>query len=133
MKKNLVISLIVVLLLAVAGGTGAAYFVSHQPKAASTINAGNSPAAPKVQSPTKDKVTSYYGVKGKTALELLQKYTVVEMSGSGATAFVTSIDGVKADKTQYWSFNVNGQPASVGAGSYVTEPTDKITWQLEKI
>ncbi len=129
-KKSLVISLGAVFLLAVAGGAGVAYFVSNQPK---TATVQTSPAAPKVQSPTKDKVTTYYGVKDKTALELLQKYTVVKMTGTGESAFVTSIDGVAADKTNYWSFNVNGVPATVGAGSYVTKTTDKITWTLEKI
>lgn len=76
-------------------------------------------------------VVEYKGSEGKTALELLQIAATTEISGTGANAFVTSINGVDADlNSQYWSFKVNGELASVGAGSYITKDTDSIKWEL---
>lgn len=77
------------------------------------------------------KTVSYKGQAGKTALELLQKNAKTIISGAGKNAFVTSINGVKANPTnQYWQLKVNGKSASVGAGSFVTKNSDTITWEL---
>ncbi len=135
MKKNLLISLVVVLVLAIAGGLGATYVVSQQAKPAIQTKAGI-PLPVRTDSKREAlpaNTVTYFGVDGKTALELLQDKATVKMTGSGESAFVTSIDGVAADKTNYWSFSVNGAPATVGAGSYVTKADDSITWMLLKI
>lgn len=72
--------------------------------------------------------------EGKTALDLLNKFTKVETKGEGANAYVTSINGKKAltEKKEYWAFYVNGKPAAVGAGSYKLKSGDKIEWKIEK-
>lgn len=74
----------------------------------------------------------YSGEEGKTALELLQEKTAVEMNGSGEMAFITSINGRRADDgaREFWSFWVNGEMAQVGAGSYVTKDDDIIEWKI---
>lgn len=77
---------------------------------------------------------SYKGEDGKTALELLQKnYPDTQVSGTGANAFVTSINGYMADtaKHEFWKLVVNGQDAQVGAGSLVTKNSDNIVWRID--
>jgi hypothetical protein len=77
---------------------------------------------------------SYQGEEGKTALALLmEKYPDSEISGEGANAFVTSINGHAADsaKHEFWKFVVNGQDAQVGAGSYTTKSSDTISWEID--
>ena len=71
--------------------------------------------------------------KDQTALEVLQRSHQIETKGKGINAFITSIDGRKADdaKNEFWAFYVNGKQAEVGAGSYVLKPNDKILWKIE--
>jgi len=71
---------------------------------------------------------------GSTALDLLKKTAEVKIKGEGENAFVTSINGkeAKSGDNEYWSFNVNGKPATVGAGSYKLKDKDKIEWKIEK-
>lgn len=80
----------------------------------------------------KNNEITYKGQDHISALLLLQGVAKVTISGTGDMAFVTGIDGVKADsaKKQFWSFSVNGKEAAVGAGSYITKNTDTITWKL---
>lgn len=74
---------------------------------------------------------SYQGKEGITALALLEENATIVTSGTGEMAYVTTINGVLADSTkEYWQFIVNGESASVGAGSYVTKDSDTITWKL---
>ncbi|MBI3984267.1 DUF4430 domain-containing protein [Candidatus Microgenomates bacterium] len=70
---------------------------------------------------------------GETALAVLQRVATVVTSGEGANAFVTAINGRKADtsKREFWSFYVNGKQAEVGAGSYVLQSNDQIQWRIE--
>jgi len=77
---------------------------------------------------------SYDGVAGMTALDLLlQLDPTATTSGEGENAFVTAIAGRAADpaENEFWGFYVNGEMAPVGAGSYVMEDGDVITWKLE--
>jgi hypothetical protein len=78
------------------------------------------------------KTLSYDGQSGKTALELLTIGTEVGTSGSGENTYVTSINGIEADlsNSQFWAFYINGESASVGAGSYTTLDSDVISWEL---
>lgn len=79
-----------------------------------------------------NKELTYKGKDGITALALLEQTAKIEMSGTGEMAFVNSINDVAADsaKNEYWAFEINGQPAEVGAGSYITKDNDTITWKL---
>ena len=77
---------------------------------------------------------TYAGVAGMTALDLLLRLDpTATTSGEGENAFVTSIAGRAADAAanEFWGFYVNGEMAPVGAGSFVTEDGDVITWKLE--
>lgn len=80
---------------------------------------------------TNSKEITYSGKDGITALVLLQQKYKAEISGTGASAFVTSINGLAANpKNEFWAFNINGKPATVGAGNYITKVDDTITWKL---
>jgi len=67
-----------------------------------------------------------------TALELLQQTAQVKVQGEGTNAFVTEINGRAGDvkRKEYWSFNLNGSPAGVGAGSYSLQEGDQIEWKI---
>lgn len=76
---------------------------------------------------------SYKGVEGKTALEILKDTHQVEtQSYEGLGEIVIAIDGIKPDGSSYWIYYVNGEQATEGAGTYVTDNDETITWKLEK-
>ena len=78
-----------------------------------------------------DYTVTYSGQNGQSAYALLVKNHVVKSKEySGLGKFVTDIDGVKADGSHYWSFNVNGKLSEVGASQYTTKNGDKIEWKL---
>lgn len=84
-----------------------------------------------------DNQTNYEKIvadQNRTALDLLTTKAQVAIQGKGANAFVTTINGKKADtaKRQYWAFYVNNQQSIVGAGSYQLKDGDKIEWKIEK-
>lgn len=119
MRKNL-LALAVLLLI----GGGVAVWSAEQ----------NNQPTQVVQTETKKSEVSYQGVEDRTALSLLKdKYDVKTEAYAGVGEMVVSIDGVKPTDKQFWAFYVNGKTAQVGADTYVTEPSDTITWKLETI
>ncbi|MBM7820251.1 hypothetical protein JOE63_002728 [Cellulosimicrobium cellulans] len=76
---------------------------------------------------------SYDGRTGASALDLLlEADPSAQVTGEGENAFVTAIDGVVADPdSEFWALYVNGEMATVGAGSLETKDGDEITWKLE--
>lgn len=125
-------NIIVVLIFAAIGLIVVSLALLGQRTNQTTNPAGNSPTN-QSQNSTKTSGVTYNGQDGKTALELLQSVATIETSGDGEMAFVTSINGVKADPSanQFWAFYINGQSASVGAGSYITKNSDTISWKLD--
>jgi hypothetical protein len=69
---------------------------------------------------------------GKSALEATQHFAEVLTKGAGENAFITAIDGKVAysKKHEFWELVINGKPAEVGAGSYVIQKGDSISWRL---
>jgi len=86
----------------------------------------------KIDSTINTKEITYKGKDGITALALLEQVAKIGVSGTGEMTYVTSINDVSPDsgKNEYWAFDVNGQTAEVGAGSYITKNNDTITWKL---
>jgi hypothetical protein len=70
---------------------------------------------------------------GTTALDLLRTQTKIVTQGEGTQAFVTKIGSREVDpkRREFWSFEVNGKEASVGAGSYLLRNGDSIVWLLK--
>lgn len=54
----------------------------------------------------------------------------IELSGSGSTAFVSSIGDVKTDASQGWTFKVDGEFANQGIGLTVLHPPTTIQWSF---
>lgn len=71
---------------------------------------------------------------GKTALDLTLGATEgrVEKTGEGVNAFITAINGRKADdgKHEFWELVINGKSSEVGAGSYTVKEGDQIEWHI---
>ena len=76
---------------------------------------------------------SYNGINGQNALEILERTHNVQVKHYSFGDLVVSIDGDTPDSSHTWSFYVNGQLASVGAGSYNTKNSDKIMWRVDSI
>jgi hypothetical protein len=77
---------------------------------------------------------AYDGEDGKTVLELLHDNAEeVGVVGAGASAYVTSINGVEAHEAQneFWALYVDGAAATTGAGSLETTSGQTIEWRLE--
>ncbi len=84
--------------------------------------------------PSSDESFAYEGRDGATALDLLLEIDPdVTVKGSGEQAFVVGINGRVADegKREFWALYVNGELATVGAGSLQTTSKDRIEWKLD--
>ncbi|MCW2920514.1 MAG: hypothetical protein JWL76_388 [Thermoleophilia bacterium] len=131
MKTNLTCLLAAaVLALAGCGGTD---------RTGDSANAASSPAAAKTSTkterakePARDLTTiTYDGKDGATALELLRDNgydVIVESSKLGD--YVTAIGDVRATKTEYWLFEVDGTMPAVGADAYETHDGEQVEWKF---
>ncbi|MFA5990947.1 MAG: DUF4430 domain-containing protein [Candidatus Doudnabacteria bacterium] len=143
-KKQLLLSVALVMLLA-AGCSRLEPVRDAGTNDTNLEQAGKQPEkpAPQASVPVKEKTVEakpvetaikYNGQEGKNGLELLKaKYTVETKSYGSAGEFVESINGVKPDAQHFWKFFINGESASVGAGSYITKSTDVLEWKLDAI
>lgn len=52
----------------------------------------------------------------------------IEISGSGTTAFVKSIDGKNTEGSSGWTFEVDGEFASQGIGQTKLSPPTTVEW-----
>ena len=52
----------------------------------------------------------------------------IEISGSGETAFVQSIDGLDTEGGQGWTFQVDGEFANQGVGKTLLSPPTTVEW-----
>jgi ABC-type uncharacterized transport system permease subunit len=121
---KLVLGLIVVLLLA-----GGIYKLTLRDNKTNTSIA---PTAVTSTATTSTDIT-FQGVTGKSALQILEANHKVDVKMFSGSPYVQGIDGLEGDKAHYWSFYVNGTPASVGAGDYVSKNTDKIEFKYVKM
>jgi hypothetical protein len=75
-------------------------------------------------------VIAYKGEEGKTALDILKARAQVRTSTSSLGELVEEINGTKSSESEHLLFFVNGEMSKVGAGGYVTKPSDRIEWKL---
>ncbi|HEV2403014.1 MAG TPA: DUF4430 domain-containing protein [Candidatus Saccharimonadales bacterium] len=73
------------------------------------------------------------GFNNTNALSLLEQHNAVRvtLTAPGSQAIVTAINGITADSRHYWAFYVNGLPAHVSPGAFITSDHDIITWKLQ--
>ena len=129
MSKTQKIIASVLAFLALVGIVATAIIINNQ----NTPDSDPVDTTPAVVCPVEDGVITYEGEPGKTAFDILDSLCEVITQTSDFGEFVTSIDNIAADATNYWAFFVNGDYATVGASSYQTQEGDIITWQLETI
>ena len=69
---------------------------------------------------------------GTTLESLLRQLDGIEidMSGSGAMAFVNSIDGIETNATEGWTFKVDGEFVNHGVGKTILHPPTKVEWSF---
>ena len=116
MKKRIVI-LIISALLIIGAIVAAVYLIQSD-----RVSKDAEQSEQEILGTNDSKQVTYQGREGLTALKLLEQVAKIETSGTGEMAFVTSINGVVANSNkEFWSFNINGEPASVGAGNYITK------------
>jgi len=67
---------------------------------------------------------------GSTVFDLMKACSIPFEEEGG---FVISINGISQDPgaNKYWLYYVNGEFAQVGAGDYIVQEGDEITWKLE--
>lgn len=124
MKKRILIYIVIALVVIGTIASSVYYFQNQENNTSSKAQTKDT-----VVSVSKD--VTYKGKAGITALALLEQNAKIVTSGTGENAFVTTINDVMANpKNQYWQFSVNGKSATIGAGSYVTQDSDTITWKL---
>ncbi|TWU19340.1 DUF4430 domain-containing protein [Allorhodopirellula heiligendammensis] len=75
---------------------------------------------------------SFAATSGTTLEEIMRKMEQpkIVITGSGATAFVQSIDGVATNSSRGWTFTVDDEFANVGIGSLKLTPPQTIRWRF---
>lgn len=76
------------------------------------------------------KTIRYHGQAGHTAFDLLARIAKVEIKFSKSKLIVSSINGLKAQDNESWTFFINSQKPKEAADKFQTEDSDKIEWQL---
>jgi len=122
MKKKIVISVIVLLIVIIFAAVG---LYVHD----NVLSRANQHQAAAHAAQQKTPTVTYQGENAQNALSLLKQYTSVQQDHSG---LVVAINGYKPTGHTYWAFYVNGKLASIGPASYITKDSDVITWKVEK-
>ena len=65
-----------------------------------------------------------------TVLQALNASYPVEYRESSYGYFITSIDGVSGNETEYWIYEVNGETPEKGVGKYRLSDEDRIRFTL---
>lgn len=77
--------------------------------------------------------TETFDVAAGTSLEDIMRQVdqpEIVITGSGATAFVKSIDGVASDSSRGWTFTIDDEFSNVGIGSVKLTPPQTVRWQF---
>ena len=96
------------------------------------VSEQSTPAAPTERTRT---VITYTAKAGDTSMVQLKREAdkvITQQSEYGE--FVDSIEGHKGGTDgKYWSFYIDGEMASVGAGSYTQKGGEVIEWKFQKL
>lgn len=148
-SKKLIVTLLSVLVVIAAAGGAAYYFLVYSPQSSQT-GTTNSPGVTeqltgntiqvsvKVDGRTQTRNYTISMQEGLTLFNALTNYAndssngfTMQYSTSDYGAYITSINGDTADSsTEYWEFEINGQPAPVGVSAYVVKSGDSIEFKL---
>ncbi len=117
-KRKIVAGVVIVALIAVVYGTTTMYTGEGEVTAALIIENGGTV--------TREATLP----EGSTVFDLMTACGIPFEEEGG---FITSINGVHQDEDagKYWLYYINGEFAQVGAGEYIVQEGDEITWKLE--
>ena len=119
-SRNLWITIAVLAVIIIGGMT---FRAQKSPSNSSTSSVTTSTTA--AFSPT------YQCTAGGTALAALQAKYPVDTKDSSLGKQIMGINNVMPTDHQFWSFNIDGQAATVGADAYQCQGTESISWKLE--
>ena len=75
---------------------------------------------------------SFTAEAGRTVLEQTHEHAEVETEDAGMGEYVIAMDGMTGgDDNRFWTYYIDGEPAAVGAGDYVTEGGETVEWRFE--
>jgi hypothetical protein len=118
-RTKIIVGIVIIAAVAVIGyGTNTVDFGENTVRAFLTIENGGA-------------VTCEENIpEGSTVFDVMTACNIPFEEEGG---FVTSINGVSQDATanMYWIYYVNGEMPAVGAGEYIVQDGDEITWKLE--
>ncbi len=131
--KKSTISLVIAALFLLTSGTASALYLLDRPDSRIKVQQVQTATAEATETKEPDSTKiSYTAVAGKTVLEQLQSQHDVVVADSQYGPYVDSINDIKGGADgKYWSYYVNGQLASTGAGANITTGGEKITWKFE--
>ncbi len=124
MRNKILIPVLAALLIVIAVFSIAGYFQLNK-----TENKGKVTLMTNVLGVTKEKT---YEFANLTALELLQKDNLVNLTYSSYGAFVQCINDICSNSNYYWMYYVNSELAPVGASDYRIKNNDTIEFRYEK-
>lgn len=68
---------------------------------------------------------------GRSVFQLLKQYHKVDYDSSKMGVFVQAIDGIRNKEGHYWTYSVNGKPATLACDNYIVNKGDTIVWKYE--
>jgi hypothetical protein len=128
-KRNLIIGIIFGAVL-LAGVTAAAITIggsnNDQPAQTQTQNDNSKQTAD-------PNLITFTAEPGETVLAQIQQHADVTVENDpNFGAYVTAINGIEAGTDdKYWTYYVNGEPATIGAAEYEAEGGETIEWKFE--
>ncbi len=131
-QRNIILAVVALVVL-----FGGGYYTLNRDKQAETTTKTTQEKVETITISVKsDGVEKKYpveGMVGKTALEASEKVLTLEKSGEGENAFITNINGrvANSSKKEFWKLVINGEDASVRAGSYTILKGDSISWEID--
>lgn len=83
------------------------------------------------KTPTADYIETFDVAAGTSLEDVMRQVDQPEIviTGSGATAFVKSIDGVASNASRGWTFTIDDEFSNVGIGSVKLTPPQTVRWR----
>lgn len=130
-KKILAIIVALVALIAIATG----FYILQTNSTTQSTTPPQTQDVETIETAATDDYIRYEATAGTTALEQLEsRNDTVIIVESEYGAYVDSINGLKGGTDEkYWSFYIDGELASVGAGSYEPTGGEVIEWKFQKL
>jgi hypothetical protein len=68
---------------------------------------------------------------GRSVFQILQKNHEIDYDSTTGGVFIQAIDGIRNERGHFWTYSVNGKPATVACDKYTVDANDTIVWKYE--